>query len=225
MKAFISNHKNQSSFITLFVFTSLFFVFLYSKDFLHIQPNDTIKENKFNMAIKHFVQNSSDMKPTQPIQTIQEPSNVQPKEPVQEIKKIKPRKEKHIAKPKKIIPPAKAIIQPKKDTNMQQQNPQTNSHQSVYLTSNSELLKEIKSAIDEALIYPRQAKKMRMSGKVLVEFTWTKEKKLENLKILKPSKYDFLNKSALETIRIASKKFPQYEKTFHIKIPLVYKLS
>ncbi|MFK0473663.1 energy transducer TonB, partial [Campylobacter jejuni] len=25
--------------------------------------------------------------------------------------------------------------------------------------------------------------------------------------------------------RIASKKFPQYEKTFHIKIPLVYKLS
>ncbi|MCW1584839.1 energy transducer TonB, partial [Campylobacter jejuni] len=51
-----------------------------------------------------------------------------------------------------------------------------------------------------------------------------KKKKLENLKILKPSKYDFLNKSALETIRIASKKFPQYEKTFHI-IPLVYKLS
>ena len=85
--------------------------------------------------------------------------------------------------------------------------------------------KPFESAIDEALIYPRQARKMRMSGEVLVEFTWTKEKKLENLKILKPSKYDFLNKSALETIRIASKKFPQYEKTFHIKIPLVYKLS
>ncbi|EAK8023278.1 TonB family protein [Campylobacter coli] len=232
MKTFISNHKNQSSFITLFVFIPLFFVFLYSKDFLHIQPNESIKENKFNMAIKHFVQNSSDMKPTQPTQTIQEPSNVQPKEPVQEIKKIKPRKEKPIAKPKKIIPPAnaKAISQPKKDTNMQQpimqqQTPQASSYQSVSLTSNSEFLKEIKSAIDEALIYPRQARKMRMSGEVLVEFTWTKEKKLENLKILKPSKYDFLNKSALETIRIASKKFPQYEKTFHIKIPLVYKLS
>ncbi|EHQ9280115.1 energy transducer TonB, partial [Campylobacter coli] len=41
MKTFISNHKNQSSFITLFVFTPLFFVFLYSKDFLHIQPNET----------------------------------------------------------------------------------------------------------------------------------------------------------------------------------------
>ncbi|HEB9432097.1 TPA: energy transducer TonB [Campylobacter coli] len=233
MRMFISNHKNQSSLITLFVFTPLFFVFLYSKNFLHIQPNDVIKENKFNMAIKHFVQNSSDIKPTQPTQTIQEPSNIQPKKPVQEIiKKTKPRKEKPIIKPKKIIPPtnAKAISQPKKDTSsqqpiVQQQAPQTNSFQSVSLTSNSELLKEIKSAIDEALIYPRQARKMRMSGEVLVEFTWTKEKKLENLKILKPSKYDFLNKSALETIRVASKKFPQYEKTFHIKIPLVYKLS
>ncbi|HEB9306862.1 TPA: energy transducer TonB [Campylobacter coli] len=233
MRMFISNHKNQSSLITLFVFTPLFFVFLYSKNFLHIQPNDVIKENKFNMAIKHFVQNSSDIKPTQPTQTIQEPSNIQPKKPVQEIiKKTKPRKEKPIIKPKKIIPPtnAKAISQPKKDTSSQQpitqqQVPQTNSFQSVSLTSNSELLKEIKSAIDEALIYPRQARKMRMSGEVLVEFTWTKEKKLENLKILKPSKYDFLNKSALETIRVASKKFPQYEKTFHIKIPLVYKLS
>lgn len=233
MRMFISNHKNQSSLITLFVFTPLFFVFLYSKNFLHIQPNDVIKENKFNMAIKHFVQNSSDIKPTQPTQTIQEPSNIQPKEPVQEIiKKTKPRKEKPIIKPKKIIPPtnAKAINQPKKDTSsqqpiVQQQAPQTNSYQSVSLTSNSELLKEIKSAIDEALIYPRQARKMRMSGEVLVEFTWTKEKKLENLKILKPSKYDFLNKSALEIIRVASKKFPQYEKTFHIKIPLVYKLS
>ena len=46
MKAFISNHKNQSSLITLFVFTPLFFVFLYYKNFLHIQPNDTIKEYK-----------------------------------------------------------------------------------------------------------------------------------------------------------------------------------
>ncbi|ECP8695497.1 energy transducer TonB [Campylobacter coli] len=233
MKAFISNHKNQSSLITLFVFTPLFFVFLYYKNFLHIQPNDTIKENKFNIAIKHFVQNSSDIKPTQPIQTIQEPSSIQPEESVREIiKKTKTRKEKPITKPKKAIPSInpKTISQPKKDTSsqqpiVQQQTPQTNSHQSVSLTSNSEFLKEIKSAIDEALIYPRQARKMRMSGEVLVEFTWTKEKKLENLKILKPSKYDFLNKSALETIRIASKKFPQYEKTFHIKIPLVYKLS
>ncbi|EPZ2628034.1 TonB family protein [Campylobacter coli] len=233
MKAFISNHKNQSSLITLFVFTPLFFAFLYSKNFLHIQPNDTIKENKFNIAIKHFVQNSSDIKPTQSIQTIQEPSSIQPKEPVREIiKKTKIRKEKPITKPKKAIPPInpKTISQPKKDTSsqqpiMQQQTPQTNSHQSVSLTSNSELLKEIKSAIDEALIYPRKARKMRMSGEVLVEFTWTKEKKLENLKILKPSKYDFLNKSALKTIRIASKKFPQYEKTFHIKIPLIYKIN
>lgn len=51
MKTFISNHKNQSSFITLFVFTPLFFVFLYSKDFLHIQPNEIICRRKNKISI------------------------------------------------------------------------------------------------------------------------------------------------------------------------------
>ncbi|HAA1524356.1 energy transducer TonB [Campylobacter sp. BCW_6879] len=227
MKTFINNHKNQSFLITLFVFTPLFFISIYSKNFLYIQPNDTIKENKFNIATKHFIQNSSDTKSIQPVQSIQESINIKQKQPVQEIiKKTKPKKENLIVKPRKIVSPenAKTINQQKQDT-IAQQTSQTSSHQSASPTSDSELLKEVKSAIDEALIYPRQAKKMRMSGEILIEFTWTKDKKLENLKILKPSKYDLLNKSALETIRIASKKFPQYQTTFHIKIPLIYKLN
>ncbi len=61
---------------------------------------------------------------------------------------------------------------------MQQQTPQASSYQSVSLTSNSELLKEIKSAIDEALIYPRQARKMRMSGEVLVRLPGQKKRKI-----------------------------------------------
>ncbi|EAJ5678447.1 energy transducer TonB, partial [Campylobacter lari] len=35
MKTFISNHKNQSFFITLFIFLPLLFVFLYAKNFLY----------------------------------------------------------------------------------------------------------------------------------------------------------------------------------------------
>ncbi|ENV8236285.1 energy transducer TonB [Campylobacter jejuni] len=227
MKTFINNHKNQSFLITLFIFIPLFFISIYSKNFLHIQSNDIVKENKFNIAIKHFIQNSSDAKSIQPIQPIQESSNIKQKQSVQEIiKKTKSKKEKLIVKPKKIISPenTKTINQQKQDT-IAQQISQASSHQSVSLTSDNELLKEVKSAIDKALIYPRQAKKMHMSGEILIEFTWTKDKKLENLKILKPSKYNLLNKSALETIRIASKKFPQYQTTFHIRIPLIYKLK
>ncbi|EGK7485518.1 energy transducer TonB, partial [Campylobacter lari] len=37
MKTFINNHKNQSFFITLFLFLPLFFIFIYTKNFLHIQ--------------------------------------------------------------------------------------------------------------------------------------------------------------------------------------------
>ncbi|MCV3388059.1 MULTISPECIES: energy transducer TonB [unclassified Campylobacter] len=217
MKAFISNHKNQSFFITLFLFLPLFFVFIYTKNFLHIQ-HSTSKEEKFNIAIKQFLQDSPKVKTKQPKQ--------------EKIKKLEQTKEKAIMKPKKTntLTNTKAInqlnekIKPQKTITQEKKTPIT-SQESISLANNNELLKEVKQAIDEALIYPRQAKKMRMSGEILVEFTWTKDKNLLNLKILKPSKYKLLNDSALETIRIASKNFPQYEKTFHIRIPLIYKIN
>ncbi|EAK0493612.1 energy transducer TonB family protein [Campylobacter lari] len=222
MKTFISNHKNQSFFITLFLFLPLFFVFIYTKNFLHIQ-HSTSKEEKFNIAIKQFLQDSPKVKTEQSKQ--------------EKIKKLEQTKEKAIIQPKKTntLTNTKAInqlnekIKPQK-TIAQEKNTPITSQESISLANNNELLKnellkEVKQAIDEALIYPRQAKKMRMSGEILVEFTWTKDKNLLNLKILKPSKYKLLNDSALETIHIASKNFPQYEKTFHIRIPLIYKIN
>ncbi|HEG2582009.1 TPA: energy transducer TonB [Campylobacter lari] len=217
MKTFINNHKNQSFFITLFLFLPLFFVFIYTKNFLHIQHSAS-KEKKFNIAIKQFLQDSPKVKTEQPKQ--------------EKIKKLEQTKEKAIMQPKKTntLTNTKAInqlnekIKPQK-TIAQEKNTPITSQESISLANNNELLKEVKQAIDEALIYPRQAKKMRMSGEILVEFTWTKYKNLLNLKILKPSKYKLLNDSALETIRIASKNFPQYEKTFHIRIPLIYKIN
>ncbi|AJC85981.1 energy transducer TonB family protein [Campylobacter sp. RM16704] len=217
MKTFISNHKNQSFLITLFLFTPLFLVFIYSKNFLHVQ-HSTTKEEKFNIAIKQFLEESSKAK------------NEQPKQ--KRVEKIEQVKEKAIIQPKKAksLTNTKTINQPKEVKSQQpiitqEQKTQLASQENITLSNNNELLKEVKQAIDEALVYPRQAKKMRMSGEILVEFTWTKDKNLLNLKILKPSKYKLLNDSALETIRIASKNFPQYEKTFHIKIPLIYKIN
>ncbi|ACM63814.1 energy transducer TonB [Campylobacter lari] len=217
MKTFINNHKNQSFFITLFLFLPLFFVFIYTNNFLHIQ-HSTSKEEKFNIAIKQFLQDSPKVKTKQPKQ--------------EKIKKPEQTKEKAIMQPKKtnILTNTNTInqlnekIKPQK-TITQEKNTPITSQESIFLTNNNEFLKEVKQAIDEVLIYPRQAKKMRMSGEILVEFTWTKDKNLLNLKILKPSKYKLLNDSALETIRIASKNFPQYEKTFHIRIPLIYKIN
>lgn len=217
MKTFINNHKNQSFFITLFLFLPLFFVFIYTKNFLHMQ-HSTSKEEKFNIAIKQFLQDSPKVKTEQPKQ--------------EKIKKLEQTKEKAVIQPKKTntLTNTKAINQlnekiKSQKTLTQEKNTSITSQESISLTNNNEFLKEVKQAIDEALIYPRQAKKMRMSGKILVEFTWTKDKNLLNLKILKPSKYKLLNDSALETIRIASKNFPQYEKTFHIRIPLIYKIN
>ncbi|ECQ7706828.1 energy transducer TonB, partial [Campylobacter lari] len=176
------------------------------------------KEEKFNIAIKQFLQDSPKVKTKQPKQ--------------EKIKKPEQTKEKAIMQPKKTntltntntINQLNEKIKPQK-TIAQEKNTPITSQESISLTNNNEFLKEVKQAIDEVLIFPRQAKKMRMSGEILVEFTWTKDKNLLNLKILKPSKYKLLNDSALETIHIASKNFPQYEKTFHIRIPLIYKIN
>ncbi|TXE82938.1 energy transducer TonB [Campylobacter peloridis] len=216
MKAFITNHKNQSFFITLFLFLPLFFIFIYTKNFLHIQHSAT-KEEKFNIAIKQFLQDSLKVETEQPKQ--------------EKVKKPEQTKEKSVVQAKKVnnLTNTKAINQLNEKTKpqkaiTQEKNIPITSQESISLTNNNELLKEVKQAIDKALIYPRQAKKMRMSGEILVEFTWTKEKELKNLKIITPSKYKILNESALKTIQIASKNFPQYEKTFHIKIPIIYKI-
>ncbi|AJC90372.1 energy transduction protein TonB [Campylobacter subantarcticus LMG 24377] len=218
MRTFLASHKSQSFFITLFLFMPLFFVLIYSKNFMHIE-HGMPKEDKINIAIKQFIQASQVTKPTQ--KTIQEP-----------LKPIETKKEKPIAKPKKIVQniQPKPTTLPKENTTLKQETTQhaitSNNHENISLSgNNNELLKEVKQAIDKALIYPRQAKKMRMSGEVLLEFTWTKDKNLLDLKILKSSKYKLLNESALETIRIASKNFPQYDKTYRIKIPLIYKIN
>lgn len=218
MRTFLASHKSQSFFITLFLFMPLFFVLIYSKNFMHIE-HGMPKEDKFNIAIKQFIQTSQTTKPTQ--KTTQEP-----------IKPIETKKEKPIAKPKKIVQNTqpKPTTLPKESAILKQETTQhaitSNTHENISLSgNNNDLLKEVKQAIDKALIYPRQAKKMRMSGEVLLEFTWTKDKNLLDLKILKSSKYKLLNESALETIRIASKNFPQYDKTYRIKIPLIYKIN
>ncbi|MCR6575827.1 energy transducer TonB, partial [Campylobacter insulaenigrae] len=56
MTSFITNHKNQSFLITLFLFIPIFYILIYSKNFINIQHKDLNKEDKINLAIKHFIQ-------------------------------------------------------------------------------------------------------------------------------------------------------------------------
>ncbi|MBF7067162.1 energy transducer TonB [Campylobacter volucris] len=214
MKNIFNHHKIQSFVITLIFFTPLIFIFIYSKNFLLVKQN-TQENHTFNLQFEQFLQQIPSLENKQQ-ENITKP--IQKQEKTQKtIQKKLTTKTKSNSKP---LLPSQANSNTPLENNL-------NSHQEENLNSplNDELLKEIKFAIDKALVYPRQAQKMRMSGEILLEFTWTKDQVLQNLKIIKASKYEILNKSALQTIQSASKKFPKYEKTFHIRIPIIYKIN
>lgn len=214
MKNIFNHHKFQSFVITLIFFTPLIFIFIYSKNFLLVKQN-TQENHTFNLQFEQFLQqipsleNKQQENITKPIPKQEKTQKTIQKNPITKTK----------SNPKPLLP-SQANSNTPLENNL-------NSHQEENLNSplNDELLKEIKFAIDKALVYPRQAQKMRMSGEILLEFTWTKNQVLQNLKIIKASKYEILNKSALQTIQSASKNFPKYEKTFHIQIPIIYKIN
>ncbi len=205
------------------------------------------KSDEILLSIKQITLNKSSslpnlaVKPPEPI-----PEQVKPIQKIEEFKKpkkIKVAKPHHIKnKVKKQI--VEKLIQ-KPTINEQNQaisaisTAQTNTQEPTtktveateqmqtlsYGNSDDPFLKELKAAIDRAGIYPRIARKMRLEGEIWLEFIWTKNSKLEDLKITKKSSHDILDKSALETIIKASRNFPKHHKTIKIQVPIIYKIK
>lgn len=208
------------------------------------------KSDEILLSIKQITLNKASslskltVKPPEPI-----PEQVKPMQKIEEFKKpkkIKVAKPHHIKnKVKKQI--VEKPISQKPTINEQNQaisaisTAQTNTQESKTITKTAEateqmqtlsygnsddpFLKELKAAIDRAGIYPRIARKMRLEGEIWLEFIWTKNSKLEDLKITKKSSHDILDKSALETIIKASRNFPKHHKTIKIQVPIIYKIK
>lgn len=218
MNKILKNHKYQASILSVFCFLPLIFILFYTQNFLKL--NHTPKENNFNLAMKHFINSPQTMQNN----TIQKQNFIKKetkKSPIKQENKTFKETTKSLAQQKTTI--SKPIQKPTQK--LEQKPTQNNAFQSVDFKQNDSLLKEIKNAIDDAKHYPRKARKMRMQGEVLVEFIWSKDKELKNLKIIQGSKYEILNKGAIKTIEIASKNFPRYEKDYRIRIPIVYQLN
>lgn len=205
------------------------------------------KSDEILLSIKQITLNKASspsklaVKPPEPI-----PEQVKPIQKIEEFKKpkkIKVAKPHHI-KNKVKKPIVEKLIQ-KPTINEQNQaisaisTAQTNTQEPTtktveateqmqtlsYGNSDDPFLKELKAAIDRAGIYPRIARKMRLEGEIWLEFIWTKNSKLEDLKITKKSSHDILDKSALETIIKASRNFPKHHKTIKIQVPIIYKIK
>ena len=238
------NHKLQAFYITSLLFMPMIFTFI---QFATTVKFEQQKSDEILLSIKQITLNKASspsklaVKPPEPI-----PEQVKPIQKIEEFKKpkkIKVAKPHHIKnKVKKQI--VEKLIQ-KPTINEQNQaicaisTAQTNTQEPTtktveateqmqtlsYGNSDDPFLKELKAAIDRAGIYPRIARKMRLEGEIWLEFIWTKNSKLEDLKITKKSSHDILDKSALETIIKASRNFPKHHKTIKIQVPIIYKIK
>ncbi|NOQ30761.1 MAG: TonB family protein [Helicobacteraceae bacterium] len=89
-----------------------------------------------------------------------------------------------------------------------------------YLDKNLALIMKI---LKENFHYPKRAKRLNITGEVLVSFTLLKNGNIASLKIKKGSK-KILNRSALKTIHSLSHKLPLPENSITISLPIVYSL-
>ncbi|ALV65613.1 energy transducer TonB [Campylobacter fetus] len=232
------NHKTQAFFISSIIFLPIVLLFYQATLILRLEFQDH-KEESFVLSMQDFiapsVQNSP--APTPNIPQIVEPI-------VEKIESIKPKPIKKVVK--KIQKPINKQtktefahqVETTKPTDIQniEQIPSISSSKTdiapkntvqtlTYGKSDNPHLKEIKAAIDKAGFYPRQARRMRMSGEVWVEFLWLKRGILKDLKVSRSSGYELLDLSAMETIKIASKEFPALNEDARLSVPIVYHLK
>ena len=86
------------------------------------------------------------------------------------------------------------------------------------------VLLRIKRAIDQNLLYPRQARMMRMEGIAVVQFTYTTNRQLHNIRLLKGTGHSVLDQAAIQSIQRAAAAFPKVEHNFTLRLPIRFNL-
>ena len=87
------------------------------------------------------------------------------------------------------------------------------------------VLLRIKKAIDGNLLYPRKALLMRLEGVAVVQFTYTKERSLRGLRLLKGTGHRELDAAALDSIKRAVYAFPPVDHNFTLRLPIRFELT
>lgn len=87
------------------------------------------------------------------------------------------------------------------------------------------VLLRIKKAIDGNLLYPRKARLMRLEGVAVVQFTYTKERTLRKLRLLKGTGHRELDAAALDSIKRAVYAFPPVDHNFTLRLPIRFELT
>jgi protein TonB len=83
----------------------------------------------------------------------------------------------------------------------------------------------IRSMIQNSLIYPLMAKKLKLEGVVVVSFVLSAEGRVESANILQKSGVTSLDSKALETVLALSGSYPSLNKAAQLQIPIAFSLK
>jgi protein TonB len=83
----------------------------------------------------------------------------------------------------------------------------------------------ISKLVREHLEYPYLARRMGWEGEVLLFFRLNPTGEVEEIKVLKSSGFEVLDKSAVNALKRASKHFPRPKQIVLIKLPIQFKLE
>ncbi|MDY0116100.1 MAG: TonB family protein [Sulfurimonadaceae bacterium] len=117
----------------------------------------------------------------------------------------------------------KPLYSPKKQDFVQHDTPP--SKQVVQEGVDDATLSLIRSMIQNSLVYPALAKRLKLEGVVVISFTLTRDGRVESAKIVKKSKSTSLDTKALQTVTSLSGKYPQLEKQIQLQIPVAFSLK
>lgn len=99
----------------------------------------------------------------------------------------------------------------------------TSQNQITKLSSDSEIFKRLKDEIAQNTIYPRAARRARLSGVVGVEFQIDKSG-ISNEKISRPSQHKLLNEAALNAIKKTKPNLENIDKKYSIFMEIAFEL-
>lgn len=93
------------------------------------------------------------------------------------------------------------------------------------LSISSSTLGEIRSLIQNSLVYPAIARRMKIEGVVVVSFVLTQDGHVQSANILTPSGSRTLDKKALKTVLALSGEYPHLNKKVDLQIPISFSLK
>lgn len=158
---------------------------------------------------------------------IEKPKKVE-KKIVKQEKKIEKVVQEIVEKPTENIEKVDQLAQ-NQTQSKQESSIQENSNNQTNQNLESEYLAKVKNKIEKNKVYPKVAKRLNQTGKVIVSFDILKDGKVTNIKIINKSKFEKLDEASIELLTNIGffEAIPnELNKTvWNIQIPINYQIN